>query len=416
MPISVPRPTARQILILSHAIHVALIGYAEHVDSHPDRYGGLKYTDVDWRVITDGTDLIFHPRKSNQAQGWLTRLFDLPIGDPYNRPTFRYTPLLPLLVSPTLLHPFLGKYILMAVSLIVPLLSSQNPWIWTLNPFVININTRGSPEAVIALLVVALVFCLQREGRVWERRAAGMLALGISYKLFPVIYVSTIWTYLATVRGQGWFGWRVWRFGAWTAVWLAVINGSLWSIWGHPFLHHTFLHHLTRLDHRHNFSPYFYPIYLSLFPSSDPTSTLSTFLRHPLTSFLPQATIVLLSGFVLTRKAGLVFTMFIQTTLFVIFNKVCTSQYFIWFLPLLSPLLSQQRISPRKAGSMVGLWIAGQAIWLGTAYQLEFLAKDVYLVLWASGMLLFAISVWIVGELLDGWVAERKSASKRKVL
>jgi phosphatidylinositol glycan class M len=122
--------------------------------------------------------------------------------------------------------------------------------------------------------------------------------------------------------------------------------------WGQPFLHHTYLHHLTRLDHRHNFSPYSYLIYLSLFPNSsaatlaaDSTvgrclSGVTTFLRHPLTSFLPQASLVLGAG-MMTLRTGLGFAMFFQTAAFVVFNKVCTSQV------CLAP------ISTRRAASRV---------------------------------------------------------------
>lgn len=98
--------------------------------------------------------------------------------------------------------------------------------------------------------------------------------------------------------------------------------------WGRPFLQHTFLYHLSRLDHRHNFSPYFYPIYLTLFPPAERT-TPSAFLtasRHPLASFVPQFGLVLAAGFLLTPRTGLVFAMFVQTVAFVVFNKVCTSQ------------------------------------------------------------------------------------------
>ncbi len=75
----------------------------------------------------------------------------------------------------------------------------------------------------------------------------------------------------------------------------------------------------------------------------------------------------------------------------------------MWFLPLLPPLLPHLNISSTKAGGMIALWIAGQAVWLGTAYRLEFLAEEVYLTLWAAGIGLFAISVWVLGEVIEGF-------------
>jgi phosphatidylinositol glycan class M len=111
---------------------------------------------------------------------------------------------------------------------------------------------------------------------------------------------------------------------------------KLTSRWGQPFLEHTFLYHLTRLDHRHNFSPYFYPIYHSLFPSSstyiDTYPLLAKVIRHPLTSFLPQTTLVALAGFKLPKAIGIEGTMFFQTAIFVVFNKVVTSQVCLFYL------------------------------------------------------------------------------------
>jgi hypothetical protein len=111
--------------------------------------------------------------------------------------------------------------------------------------------------------------------------------------------------------------------------------------WGQPFLEHTFLYHLHRLDHRHNFSPYFYPIYLqrfnlnrdvdrSAFPPTvarfippDVVDKLTSVLRDPLVSFLPQMALVAIAG---PPRTSLAFTMFVQTAAFVVWNKVCTSQ------------------------------------------------------------------------------------------
>ncbi|EIW69383.1 hypothetical protein TREMEDRAFT_30675 [Tremella mesenterica DSM 1558] len=421
--------TTPRIIALSAFIHVTLLLYANHVDTHPERYGGLKYTDVDWRVVSDGAKLIFSPTLENRAQGWLVNKLDLNFGNPYERATFRYTPLLPLLLSPSILHPFLGKLILVVASLIIPILllrlnQIRNPlfWpthlIWTLNPFVLNITTRGSPEAIICLLVTALLFSLKSaestslsKDRSRPTRAAVLLALAVSYKIYPLIYVPTIWATLA--RRYGWFGWGVWRFGMVTLISMIIVNGLLWSIWGQPFLDHTFLYHLTRLDHRHNFSPYFYPIYLSYFPTQNGISSswphswikpMLFLLEHPLISFLPQATLMLLVGFAFgSLEGGLELGMFVQTWGFVIFNKVCTSQYYTWFLPLLSPLIPHLHITSRRAILLSTSWITAQALWLGMAYQLEFLGWAVHLWVWAAGLVLVAVSVWVLGEIISAY-------------
>ncbi|WVR05288.1 hypothetical protein IAU60_002301 [Kwoniella sp. DSM 27419] len=404
-----------QLLCLSLLLQLGLLVYANHVDSHPERYGGLRYTDVDWRVVSDGARLIFRPdaKYGNIAQGWLPALLGLTIGDPYERATFRYTPLLALFVSPSIVHPLLGRLLLVVTSLCVPPLLFTLParsrptfWsthlLWTLNPFVMNITTRGSPESIICLLTVLILVSMARGN---ERSAAIWLGLAVSWKIYPAIHVPALWSALA--RRHGWLGRGVWLFATISATTFVMINGVFW---GQPFLEHTYLYHLTRLDHRHNFSPYFYPIYLSFFSFDAPLSTLETIVRHPLSSFLPQITLVSLAGFALEPTTGLTSAMFVQTVVFVVFNKVCTSQYFMWFLPLLPPLLRHLRLKRAKGITIVAAWILGQALWLGTAYQLELMARGVYLWLWAAGLALFGISVWIIGELIDGSLPVRREA------
>ena len=102
--------------------------------------------------------------------------------------------------------------------------------------------------------------------------------------------------------------------------------------WGYPFLYETYLYHIHRLDHAHNFSPYWLPIRLSLpeyAPTIDgPPPAWQHFARSPLASFIPQMALSLGTGLYFGRAGAkhLPFTWFVQTAWFVTLNKVCTSQ------------------------------------------------------------------------------------------
>lgn len=417
-PKPMPRPSTTSLLALSLVIQLGLLAYSAHVDAHPEAFGGLKYTDVDWRVVYDGLSITANPGAGQHAEGLLA---PPTLGSPYHRATFRYTPLLVLFLSPGLVHEQLGRLTLVAMTLAVPpvlLAAGASFWhthlLWTLNPIVLNISTRGSPEALPCLLTALLILSLRRAGlgstlgstaspsRKWEAISAVLLSIATSYKIYPAIYVPSIWLSLA--HNHGVLSPRVWRFGFIAAATALLLNTALYLLWGEPFLHHTFLYHLTRQDHRHNFSPYFLQIYHTLTsPAScvlPPLSTLLPLLRHPLTSFLPQASIVLLAAF-LTPAIGLEAAMFFQTALFVVFNKVCTSQYFLWPLPFV-PFLKMPNLSWTVLGVSLAAWIAAQAVWLGYAYRLEFTAEDVYFPLWGAGLALFLVSCAGIGALLDG--------------
>lgn len=150
--------------------------------------------------------------------------------------------------------------------------------------------------------------------------------------------------------------------------------------WGEPFLEHTFLYHIHRLDHRHNFSPYFYSFYLST-SSNLPSVPWSSFIRHPLAAFLPQLGLSIALGFAFGAK-DLAFAWLVQTLTFVTFNKVCTSQvsssglsrrlarpradlfltvqYFLWYLWFLPPVLPNLHISGRRGLFLIAAWILSQ--------------------------------------------------------
>ena len=83
---------------------------------------------------------------------------------------------------------------------------------------------------------------------------------------------------------------------------------------------HTYLHHVSRIDHRHNFSPYNVLLYIN---SATPvTSSLHT----ESLAFLPQLLLSCVLIPLALAKKDLATSMMAQTFAFVTFNKVCTSQ------------------------------------------------------------------------------------------
>ena len=77
---------------------------------------------------------------------------------------------------------------------------------------------------------------------------------------------------------------------------------------------------MTRIDHRHNFSPYNIQLYIaSAFPESSA-------LRIESLAFLPQLLLSCVLIPLVLAKKDLPTAMLAQTFAFVTFNKVCTSQ------------------------------------------------------------------------------------------
>lgn len=191
------------------------------------------------------------------------------------------------------------------------------------------------------------------------------------------------------------------KFGIISALTFAFVTGLLYLIWGYPLLWNSYLYHLGRRDHRHNFSPYFYPTYLTYPSIHDETNGRSSLTSHPLISFVPQMALSLGAGILLgSNPTDLPLTWFIQTMIFVTFNKVCTSQYFIWYIWFLPQVLPRLRLSTKEAVLMTIVWIGSQAIWLTIAYRLEFLGEAVFLELWLASILFFLSNCWIVSKIL----------------
>ena len=106
----------------------------------------------------------------------------------------------------------------------------------------------------------------------------------------------------------------------------------MYILYGYTFLQESYLYHVTRTDHRHNFSVYFYQLYLE--GATTTTTTASTGggadIVVGLLAFLPQVVLLLAYAFrycwATATPSDLTFCVFVQTVSFVIFNKVCTVQ------------------------------------------------------------------------------------------
>ncbi|KAI2616218.1 glycosyltransferase family 50 protein [Hypomontagnella submonticulosa] len=389
-----------------------------------DANSPLKYTDIDYLVFTDATRFTF---LSDSAS-------------PYTRETYRYTPLLAWLLYPTTWPGTFwfsfGKVIFAVADLLAGyliILVLQGPYIrmsmdracryasiWLLNPMVATISTRGSSEGLLGVLTMALLWA------VLEKRvslAGVLLGFGVHFKIYPFIYAPAIVWWMdaermgrrpetkkqkgKAIQGTGRPGAldKVMAFVTPERITLALVslatflglNLAMYAIYGMPFLTHTFLHHVTRIDHRHNFSPYNILLYLT---SADPNSA---WLGVESVAFIPQ---LLLSAILIPlvgAKRDLPTTMLAQTFAFVTFNKVCTSQYFLWymvFLPLYLPNSSLLQ-SPRLGLSALGLWVATQAAWLQQAYSLEFLGQSTFVPgLWVASLAFFLVNCWILSIII----------------
>ncbi|KAJ2793100.1 GPI mannosyltransferase 1 [Coemansia helicoidea] len=370
-----------------------------------DAHMTVKYTDIDYSVFTDAARSVWEG------------------GSPYERSTYRYTPVLAWLLTPNIwLHPTWGKWLFVACDCLVGALiarivrargasdgsAAAYAALWLLNPQVANISTRGSAESVVCAAVVATLYAFQRRRVVW---GSALFGLSVHLKIYPAIYAVPLLCVLdnSAFGGGGSSGrslpqptarsrlvalFNVHRitFAAVSGATFLALTAAMYGIYGYEFLDETYLYHVTRRDHRHNYSAWFLPIYLTF---ASPTSVAMGLL-----TFLPQVATVAVLGLAFGRD--LYFAAFAQTFAFVAYNKVCTAQYFMWYICLLPVVWphSAIRLVPRGL-LLVAAWIGPQALYLQQAYRLEFLGENSFALLWAAGALIFVTNCWILNQIIS---------------
>ena len=435
--------TASRVLLLASLLRLVLLLYGLAQDA----FSPLKYTDIDYFVFTDAARYV--------ARG----------KSPYTRETYRYTPLLAWILLPTTWNGTawfsFGKVLFALADILAGWLmmlglrhgsgnqdggmSTERALkfasIWLLNPMVATISTRGSSEGLLGVMVVALLWA------VMKRRiglAGILLGIGVHFKIYPFIYGSSIAWYLEsatnvdekdtspaaiggsqlakdvqvrvppsqppTVRQQilSFINRERMTLVATSLTTFTILNMWMYATYGKPFLQETYFHHLSRIDHRHNFSPYNTLLYLSSANAATRTNAVTTSSRYLSThlesfAFLPQ---LLLSAVIIPlclAKRNLSGAMMAQTFAFVTFNKVCTSQYFLWYISLLPFYLPDSSFLAKPISGLValGLWAGAQGLWLQQGYLLEFVGLSTFFpALWIAGVSFFGINCWILGIMI----------------
>ncbi|XP_028289885.1 GPI alpha-1,4-mannosyltransferase I, catalytic subunit [Gouania willdenowi] len=380
------------LCLLALSLRLFLIAYGQYQDSRME----VKYTDIDYHVFTDAASFI--------TQG----------ESPYNRSTYRYTPLLAWLLTPNVYFTAVFGKILFVVCdvlsgmIIYRILCLQGlqsetacrfSSLWLLNPLPMGVSSRGNAESILSALVLSTLLCME------TRRltlAALFYGLSVHMKIYPVTYALPIALSLHRSAPTAEGGERRWKslirfirgfFNKDLLLFASVAGGVFCSLsalfyhmYGWEFLYETYLYHLTRRDIRHNFSPYFYMLYLTA------DSRWSCLLG--LAAFLPQLSLLCVASLAFHRH--LAFTCFLHTAIFVSFNKVCTSQYFLWYLCLLPLILPHLHLSVREGLMLLLLWFSAQALWLGPAYLLEFKGLNTFLWVWMAGLLFLIINCFIL--------------------
>ena len=388
--------TSKVPLLSCIALHITiglivrafLILYGEFHDQN----NNVPYTDVDYHVITDAARHVYEGQS------------------PFLRYTYRYTPFLAFLMLPNIiLHFFVGKFIFSLFDTIAAFIiykslhqqgySVQNcvkcALLWLYNPLVIGISTRGSPESVI-VTVVLLVYYFYRNNKPILCGCA--LGLAVHLKLYPIIYSLPL--YLAFEKRRN-FSLQMFyptkpriEFAVAAVFTFAALTAYGIFLYGEDYVSEGFYYHLLRVDTRHNFSVYFYLLYLTV-NHNIPALKIVT--------FVPQMVVVVAYGVVYGTREDLVLAMFAQTVLFVTFNKVVTSQYFLWYLVFVPLLCLRFRMSRFKAIFLPCLWLGAQAAWLLPAYLFEFKGIDAFLPIWLESIAFFCCNVGILMSLLSSY-------------
>lgn len=386
------------ILFYGLVIRVIALIYCIYHDNHVDH---IKYTDVDYHVFTNGSKAIVEGRS------------------PFDDLEYRYTPVVALIFTPNIYaNVHLGKLLLIVADIIgghlLYQLSIQQGTnrlkskyylaLWMLNPMTVAISTRGSFEPILSLTILGSIHYLVKG----KYALAGILyGLSIHFRIYPIIYCLTLYFYITVKRPYLTSEPRIsyWlrtispntnhiKFFMASAISLILSSSISYKLYGHKYIEQSFLYHLRRKDLQHNFSPYFYMF--RLYPKHQEIIGVIAFLAQFIGVTVVSGLNVSFDNNRRMRIRRLSFSLFTTTFIFVSLNKVCTSQYFIWYLIFVPLVLDSVDIGTRLKCLLGLTWTLTQVIWLVSAYLYEYQKMNTLHLVGCASLLFLVSNLWIL--------------------
>jgi len=360
---------------------------------YQDSSSVVKFTDIDYSVYTDAASYIVQGKS------------------PYLRETYRYTPILAWLLTPNIswfssygklvfiLFDLLAAYL---IYLIVQKTRDTSSWsivcsqLWIYNPLPIIICARGSSESIILCIVLATLYFFHSRAVI----LTGLLyGFSVHFKPYTVLfglplYISLKNSERLSLRDLIHLSQPRLALILSSAVGFGLPTLVCYAIYGQEFLEETYFYHLTRKDIKHNFSLYFYLMYLN-------AESGSVWLK--LISFVPQLVLLIAVALLYPSREHISFCFFIQTYCFVIFNKVCTSQYFLWYLSILPVLVPKLKLTATHGAILLVVWYFAQFSWLLPAYYLEFEGRNTFMYIWLESIAFFCANIGILVQLIKSY-------------
>lgn len=382
-------------LAIAFFLRLCMIFFSQWYDNSNT---GVHYTDVDYTVFTTAAEHMF-------------------VGDsPYMRPTYRYTPLLAVLLIPNIfLHFCWGKLLFstfdLATAIVIrkivskshPGLSNFCAYLWLYNPLSIIITTRGNADSISCFLVLLTLFAHIQNNYVLS---AICFATSVHVRIYPIIFGLVYYLNIDNKNNQTSVV-RIIFYGILPSrkkiMFVAIFVLSLiietlpwYYLYGQKFLDESYLYHTKRLDVRHNFSVYFYVNYL--ISNFDETSIM-----HSLATKLPLLILLGAISFRFSHSEELPFALFCLTFVMVTFNTVLTSQYFVWFASLIPLLYSFIDFTNIEIINLIMIWSVPQIGWLAFAYCLEFLGINTFKLIWVQSLMFFIANVSVLHLVINNY-------------